>query len=31
VRFGDHVVLRAGPGTIDRARPGFGPPFTART
>jgi hypothetical protein len=31
VRFGDQVVLGAGPGTVDRARPGFGPPFSART
>ena len=31
VRFGDQVVLRAGPGTVDRARTGFGPPFSART
>src|SRR6185369_16062987 len=31
VPFGDHVVLRAGPGAIDRARARFGPPFTART
>ena len=31
VRFGDQVVLGAGPGTIDRARAGFGPPFIART
>ena len=31
VRFGDQVVLRARPGTIDRARPCFGPPFSART
>ena len=30
VRFGDQVVLGAGPGTIDRARAGFGPPFIAR-
>jgi len=27
VRLGDHVVLRARLGAIDRARPGFGPPF----
>ncbi len=26
---GDDVVLRAGPGTVDRARPGFGPPRRA--
>jgi hypothetical protein len=31
VRFGDQVVLRARPGTIDRARTGFGPPLSART
>jgi hypothetical protein len=31
VRFGDQVVLRARPGTIDRARPRFGPPLSART
>jgi len=31
VRFSDQVVLRAGPGTVDRARPRFGPPFSART
>jgi hypothetical protein len=31
VRFGDQVVLGAGPGTVDRARAGFGPPFSART
>ena len=31
VRFSDQVVLGAGPGTIDRARAGFGPPFKART
>ena len=30
-RFSDHVVLRAWPGTVDRARCGFGPPFIART
>ena len=31
VRFSDHVVLRARPGTVDRARARFGPPFPART
>ena len=31
VRFGDYMVLGAGPGTAGRARPGFGPPFIART
>ncbi len=31
VRFSDHVVLRARPGTVDRARARFGPPFKART
>jgi hypothetical protein len=31
VRFGDQVVLRAWPGTTGRARPGFGPPFSAGT
>ncbi len=31
VRLGDQVVFRAGSGTVDRARPGFGPPFKART
>jgi hypothetical protein len=31
VRFGDQVVLRARPGPIDRARPCFGPPLSART
>src|SRR5690606_13460329 len=29
--LGDHVVLRAGPGAVDRARTGFGPPLSART
>ena len=31
VRLGDHMVLGARPGTVDRARPRFGPPLTART
>ena len=31
VPFGDQVVFRAGSGTVDRARSGFGPPFIART
>jgi hypothetical protein len=31
VRLGDHVVLGARPGTVNRARAGFGPPFIART
>ena len=31
VRFGDQMVLGAGPGTADGARAGFGPPFSART
>jgi hypothetical protein len=26
---GDQVVLGARPGAVDRARPRFGPPFTA--
>jgi hypothetical protein len=30
VRIGDHVVLRAGSGTIDRARAGFWAARTAR-
>src|SRR5690606_23200858 len=29
--LGDHVVFRAGPGAVDRARTGFGPPLSART
>src|SRR5690606_25400 len=29
--LGDHVVFRAGPGAVDRARTGFGPPLCART
>ena len=29
--FGDDMVFRAGLGTVDRARAGFGPPFKART
>src|SRR5215471_12223534 len=28
---GDHVMLGACPGAVDRAGPGFGPPFNART
>jgi hypothetical protein len=28
--FGDDVVFRAGPGTVEWARAGFGPPFMAR-
>ena len=31
VPFGDQMVFRAGSGTVDRARPGFGPPLSART
>jgi hypothetical protein len=31
VRFGDQMVLGAWPGTVDRARARFGPPFSART
>ena len=31
VRLGDQVVLGARPGTVDRARARFGPPFSART
>jgi hypothetical protein len=30
VPLGDQVMFRARPGTIDRARPSFGPPFIAR-
>lgn len=30
-RVGDHVVLRARPRAVDRARAGFGPPRRART
>ena len=31
VSFGDQMVFRARSGTVDRTRPGFGPPFIART
>jgi hypothetical protein len=31
VPFGDQMVLGAGAGTVDRTRPGFGPPLRART
>jgi len=31
VHVGDQAVPEARPGTADRARPRFGPPFSART